>query len=151
MADLQDRTLLLAASLVMAASPQPASGQTTTPASVPAGQAENATTAHRAGRVPPAPGQAETPLKDMLAAVRRDAAQAFGLSPAGVRVEVQEAVWPDGALGCDLGGMAATQALEPGWRLTISGQAGLLATYHASKRGAWRLCAVAASGLPAVR
>lgn len=110
------------------------------PASLPAGQSENAVSPPRAGRVAPTPGQAEAPLKDVLTAVRTDAAAAFGVPVAGVRVQVEEVVWSDGALGCAAPGMLATQAQVPGWRFTVEASPSWTAAYHASKQGQWRLC-----------
>lgn len=152
MADLHARNLLLAAGCAVAAGSLAAAGPADAPASLPAARAENAAVAPRAGRVAPPPGQPEAPLKAVLAAVRNDAAAALGLSAAAVGVAaVEDVVWSDGALGCARPGSTATQALDPGWRLSLTGPSGALATYHASRRGAWLLCALMEGPKPADR
>lgn len=79
-------------------------------------------------------------MKAVLAAVRSDAAVLFGVPVAAVRVQAEEVVWSDGALGCAGPGVVATQAQVPGWRFSVTAAPVWMATYHASKQGYWRLC-----------
>jgi len=61
-----------------------------------------------------------------------DAATRFSVQAAVVKVE--RVTWRDGSLGCPQPGMAATQALVPGWRVQLAaGERSF--DYHASEQG----------------
>lgn len=61
-----------------------------------------------------------------------DAATRFGVQAQVVAVE--RVTWRDGSLGCPQPDMAYTQALVPGWRLTLAAGEKRF-DYHASERG----------------
>lgn len=78
----------------------------------------------------------------LLPAVLDDAAKRSQVPAEQLRVVSMQAVtWPDGSLGCPQPGRLYTQALVPGWRITIAA-AGSRAPlqYHASQRGGWVWC-----------
>ena len=117
-------------------------------ASLPAGRAENAVaSALRSGQVQ-AGADGMVALAAMEASVRADAALLWPLAdPKLMQIAVDELSWADGSLGCPRPGMAYTQALVPGWRLTVR-SAGFELAYHASRRGQWLLCPNAAPRPP---
>ena len=83
---------------------------------------------------------AATSLDDLVAKVRADAAQAWGLGTgAALRVDATAVTWSDGGLGCPAPGQLYTQALVPGWRIVVSDGA-RERSYHASQRGQWLWC-----------
>lgn len=108
-----------------------------TATAVPADAAENHVPP--SGVVTPAPDGSAAP-DALLRTLRADAAMRSGLDAVRLVILPVEAVtWSDGSLGCPQPGLAYTQALEPGWRIRIEADAGVL-TYHASQRGQWVLC-----------
>ena len=120
--------------------------------SLPADRAENALVSNaRGGQVMPGPAGVVT-LAAVEAAVRADAGRAWQLGDLqALDVKVEEMSWADGSLGCPRPGMAYTQALVPGWRLVVRhDRFEHLAVYHASRRGQWLLCPLAAPPVPAV-
>ena len=68
----------------------------------------------------------------IVAAARTDATKRFGVQVELARIE--RVTWPDGSLGCPREDMAYTQALVPGWRMTLAA-GGRSFEYHASERG----------------
>ncbi len=107
--------------------------------SLPAGNAENATTALHTGTVQPGPGGVVA-LAALEDAVRDDALRAWrGVTLAQLQVHSEAVTWPDGSLGCAQPGRMYTQALVAGWRVVVRG-AGREAVYHASQGGYWLLC-----------
>lgn len=79
-------------------------------------------------------------VRSLLPALRDDAARRAGVAPAVVRVaSVQAVTWPDGSLGCPQADRLYTQALVPGWRISMA-VAGRTLTYHASQTGSWTWC-----------
>lgn len=79
-------------------------------------------------------------LESVVAAVRADAAQRFGLPASKIVVEsAQPVVWPDGSLGCPEPDMVYTQALVPGFSIRLRAD-GRRLDYHASRRGFFVLC-----------
>jgi hypothetical protein len=77
----------------------------------------------------------------VAAAVREDAARMLQRTDggAGLSVQVQAVTWPDGSLGCPQPGRVYTQALVPGWRITVTDGTGTW-RYHASRSGFWVQC-----------
>ncbi|MGE5656163.1 MAG: hypothetical protein ACM37W_06060 [Actinomycetota bacterium] len=56
-------------------------------------------------------------------AVMRDASQQSGLAVSSLRVvEAKRQTWPDGCLGLGGAGVICTQALVPGWQVTVGSQ-----------------------------
>ena len=109
------------------------------------GCAHSQATMHGRGDVPaelpmraPVPA-AVAPLLPLLLA---DAAKRSGVPQDRLRVVRAVAVtWSDGSLGCPQPGFGYTQALVPGWLVSIavpSSDAPLL--YHGSDRGGWLHC-----------
>ena len=75
------------------------------------------------------------PLVD---SAKADAAKRFGVD--AQVTSVQRVTWRDGSLGCPQKGMAYTEALVPGWRLTLkAGERSF--DYHASNGGRVIYCA----------
>ena len=89
---------------------------------------------------PPPAGDGPPPLERIVRAARADAAQRSGLPAAQLPLLAAEAVtWADGSLGCPVPGRLYTQALVPGYRVTL--RVGSQAwTYHAGERGGPVLC-----------
>ncbi len=80
------------------------------------------------------------PIDRIVQAARADAAQRSGLPAAQLPLVAAESVtWADGSLGCPVPGRLYTQALVPGYRVTlrVGGQAW---TYHAGERAGLVLC-----------
>ena len=76
----------------------------------------------------------------LIDAVLADAVQRTGLRAPPLRIgAVLAVVWADGSLGCPRPGRVYTQALVPGFRITVQGGDGAL-DYHASQSGGWVLC-----------
>lgn len=98
----------------------------------------------RNGVVASTPGAAAVTLDAMTRAVRADAAAMLHLADFGASLTVRVATvtWSDGSLGCPQPDRVYTQALVPGWRLTV-GDGTREWVYHASRRGSWVLCPVA--------
>jgi hypothetical protein len=81
--------------------------------------------------------------RDVRRAVVADAARRFQLPESAVVLARAERVtWSDGALGCPQPGMAYTQALVPGFRVTATTSAGQL-LYHTDTRGSVAHCGAA--------
>lgn len=82
-----------------------------------------------------------TSVQPLLKLLVDDAARRAAVPAERLRVaSVQAVTWPDGALGCPQPGMLYTQALVPGWRVTIEVPASGPLLYHASQRGRWVWC-----------
>ena len=93
----------------------------------------------------PAQSLLPPPLAAVLPALLADAAQRSGVPQDRLRVVRAVAVtWPDGSLGCPQPGFSYTQALVPGWQVSIalpSSAAPLPPLkYHGSDRGGWLHC-----------
>jgi len=72
-----------------------------------------------------------------VAAAKADASKRFGVATELARIE--RVTWRDGSLGCPRKDMASTQALVPGWRMTlVAGKRRL--DYHASESGTVVYC-----------
>lgn len=96
-----------------------------------------------AGRAGPAAQAADgtTPtLESMVEAARADAQRRLAPgSPALQVVGTERVTWNDGSLGCPQPGRMYTQALVPGWRITLRSGTETF-DYHASTRGGLVLC-----------
>lgn len=78
--------------------------------------------------------------REMIAAMRSDAATRAGVDPSTVKVESALGVtWRDASLGCPRPGMVYPQVLVPGWRVRIVA-GGKTYDYHAGRRGNWAWC-----------
>jgi hypothetical protein len=91
-------------------------------------------------------------MQALLHTLLDDAARRSALPVERLRVaSAQPVTWPDGSLGCPQPGMLYTQALVPGWRITIELPATGSLLYHASERGTWVWCTAkrATPALPA--
>jgi len=87
--------------------------------------------------VPDVPG---APAPPQVTSALEDAGRRTGLSKDQLEViSVDPVTWRDGALGCPEPGMMYTQALVPGFRITIKA-AGKPLDYHADQRGRVLLC-----------
>ena len=97
--------------------------------------------------------KSDSPLQDMLPpaaaallpVLLADAAQRSGVPQDRLRVVRALAVtWPDGSLGCPQPGFSYTQALVPGWQVSIalpsSAASSPALQYHGSDRGGWLHC-----------
>ena len=72
-----------------------------------------------------------------IAAAKADAGKRFGVAAELARIE--RVTWRDGSLGCPRKDMGYTQALVPGWRMTlVAGERHF--DYHASERGTIVYC-----------
>jgi hypothetical protein len=89
----------------------------------------------------PAPGSDTGAVPDeILQAAVADAAKQTGVDPSAITVASAEPVtWPNGALGCPEPGVMYTQALVPGYRITLE-VGGRQLDYHASESGTVKLC-----------
>jgi hypothetical protein len=77
----------------------------------------------------------ETPEAAAVVIARRMFAESLGLSAASVAVEsIEEVTWNDGSLGCPQPGMMYTQAIVPGWRITMTDGGSNTAVYHAGEK-----------------
>jgi hypothetical protein len=77
---------------------------------------------------------------DLLQAVVADLARQEGLATADIEVErAEEAIWPDGALGCPRPDELYTHAEVPGYWIVLRA-AGKQYDYRASARGQFRRC-----------
>jgi hypothetical protein len=75
---------------------------------------------------------------DVLAAILADVAQRTdGAAPSAVAST--PVTWRDGSLGCPEAGMMYTQALVPGYRVSVEA-GGQHFEYHASRAGHFVLC-----------
>lgn len=82
-----------------------------------------------------------TSVQPLLPALLGDAAQRSAKPVELLRVaSVQAVTWPDGSLGCPQPGLLYTQALVPGWRISIDVPGASPLLYHASQRGSWVWC-----------
>ena len=95
-------------------------------------------------------------LHAFMVSTLADAAQRSGVPQDRLRVVRALAVtWPDGSLGCPQPGFSYTQALVPGWQVSIalpsSAASSPALQYHGSHRGGWLHCPAdrAAPALPA--
>jgi hypothetical protein len=93
--------------------------------------------------------RAAVTLDAMTRAVRTDAAEILRLADLGasLTVRVETVTWSDGSLGCPQPDRVYTQAIVPGWRLTV-GDGTREWVYHASRRGQWVLCPAARARPP---
>lgn len=83
-------------------------------------------------------GKAETQAK-LVEAAQTDLAQRLGVTSDEIQmVKVEPVMWPDGSLGCPEPGMMYTQAIVPGYRITLSA-GGQEYDYHADQKTAF-LC-----------
>lgn len=101
-------------------------------------------------RTPPPPAES-TPIEQPLPGVpdpkmalvnrlAQDLAQRLGVDVQEVTLaEIEEVIWPDGALGCPAPGMAYITVLIPGYQATllVNDQP---YTYHAAENGDFVLC-----------
>ena len=95
-----------------------------------------------------APVHGEVPA-EMVDKLRAELAGQKGLAESDVKVISAEAVnWPNGALGCARPGAMYTQAIVPGYRVVLEA-GGERFSYHASKRGQFKLCKLKAGGVAA--
>ena len=79
--------------------------------------------------------QSEGNLGAVMNAVLEDAAQRSGLSSSAFdKITVERTTWSDGCLGVQTPGEFCTQALVPGWRITLSHD-GKTWVYHTSTEG----------------
>ena len=77
---------------------------------------------------------------DLLQAVIADLARQEGLAAADIEVErAEQAIWPDGALGCPRPDELYTHAEVPGYWIVLRA-AGKQYDYRASARGQFRRC-----------
>jgi hypothetical protein len=92
----------------------------------------------RNGQVAGAP---DAMAQALALAVRVDAAALWQRDDKGQSLTVRsEAVtWRDGAIGCPASDRLYSQAVVPGWRITV-GHGKKLAVYHATRTGKWLLC-----------
>jgi len=80
------------------------------------------------------------PPSDLVALIVADLARELGRPPGDVQVRSVEAVtWRDGSLGCPEPGMFYTQALVPGFRLTLEVD-GRSFDYRSGRGMAFRRC-----------
>ncbi len=80
-------------------------------------------------------------VQPLLPAILADAARRNAVAVERLRVaSVQAVIWPDGSLGCPLPGLLYTQALLPGWRISIDVPGAGPLLFHASQRGGWVWC-----------
>jgi hypothetical protein len=79
-----------------------------------------------------------TPLAVVMRDVLADARQRTGDATARI-TRTESVTWPDGSLGCPQPDRLYTQALVPGWRLSVLA-GGRELDYHAAVRGQWLLC-----------
>jgi hypothetical protein len=87
-------------------------------------------------------------MRPMLDHIRADAAQRAGVTPDKVKILAVEAVtWADGSLGCPEPGMMYTQALVPGYRITVD-VAGTTLNYHAGPQSRFVYCPPERAQLP---
>ena len=106
-------------------------GCATPPAEEPASRTPDA--------IPSAPPQTAD-LRSIVDAAVRDAAQRLTVDAATIDVVSARAVtWSDGSLGCPEDGMMYSQALVPGYRVTLRA-AGQVLDYHAAANGHVALC-----------
>ena len=102
--------------------------------------------------VQPAPGATATPVQgevpaETLDRLRAELAGKKGLAASDVKVISAESVnWPNGALGCARPGAMYTQAIVPGYRVVLEAS-GERFSYHASKKGQFKLCTSRAGAL----
>lgn len=77
---------------------------------------------------------------DLLQLIIEDLARQEGLAAADVEVErAEQAIWPDGALGCPKPDEIYTHAQVPGYWIVLRA-AGKQYDYRASARGQFRRC-----------
>jgi len=77
----------------------------------------------------------ESNFGSVINAVLEDAAQRSGLSPSAFdKIVAEQKTWSDGCLGVQKPGEFCTQALVPGWRITLS-QENQTWVYHTSTDG----------------
>ena len=95
----------------------------------------------------PPPGASEASfvsldaLPDAVVAAIADASDRFGVPEAEVAVAgALRVVWSDGALGCPEDGTFSTQALVPGYLLTLEVE-GRRVAYHGAEGGTPQFCA----------
>jgi hypothetical protein len=89
----------------------------------------------------PAPRSVDgTRIEAVVQSARVDAALRSGLPVRQIAVlTAQSVTWADGSLGCPRAGVLSTQALVPGYRVTLRVGATLW-DYHAGDRGGLVLC-----------
>ncbi len=91
--------------------------------------------------VPPstAPVIGEVPAK-ILAMASTDLARRTGLDPATFTVvRAEQAMWPDGSLGCPVPGQMYVQVVTPGYWIVLQAN-GKTYDYRATQTGAIQLC-----------
>jgi len=77
---------------------------------------------------------------DLLQEMVDDLSQRLDVSAAAISVQrAEEVVWRDGSLGCPMPGRMYTQALVPGYRVTLAAGAQRY-NYHANDSGYFFLC-----------
>lgn len=92
--------------------------------------------------IPPVTGEAPP---ELLESILQDVRQRTGADPRQVTIiRAQAVVWNDGALGCPQPGMVYTQALVPGYWVTLEFD-GKTYNYHAAGNGYFIVCE---NGLP---
>jgi hypothetical protein len=97
-----------------------------------------------------APDSRGATVPDALrSAVLADAVRRAGNPSAHAALASAELVtWPDASLGCPQPGVGYTQALVPGWRMTVQA-GGVSLLYHANLRGTrWLHCDAARAQAP---
>ena len=79
-------------------------------------------------------------IRSIVDAAVRDASSRLNLDPESIEVvSALPVTWSDGSLGCPADGMQYTQALVPGFRVTLRA-AGQMLDYHAGANGHVALC-----------
>jgi hypothetical protein len=79
-------------------------------------------------------------IRSIVDAAIRDAGARLNVDPSAIETVSAVAVtWSDGSLGCPVEGMQYTQALVPGYRVTLRA-AGRQLDYHAAANGHAVLC-----------
>lgn len=85
-------------------------------------------------------GSRSGPPSDLVAAIVADLARELGRAPSDVHVlSLEPVIWRDGSLGCPEPGMFYTQALVPGFRLTLEVD-GKSFDYRSGRGMAFRRC-----------
>ena len=83
--------------------------------------------------------QSQSKFGSVITAVLEDASQRSGLPTSAFQeITAERKTWSDGCLGVHKPGQACTQALVPGWRITLSNDSQTW-VYHTSTDGRIRL------------